>query len=165
MAMNEALMAGELPLVISHGHKGDSQESLLLQVAIDEEGMFLKLPLEIVTGLGLPVIGKRLFITPDNTIESIDYVAPVKLEMQGAVAYAGALVTGDMPSIGMLQAMDLMAALAPVPSVLNIADYEEEDEGVAEFLAQLSKGFSAEKGKKPAPVSYSAAGKKPSKKR
>jgi hypothetical protein len=138
-AMEKVMASGRVSLVISSG-EGEAVESLLLDMLVAEDDLFLKLPAAMVERLGLKTIGERSLMVSE-AIEVYDYVAPVKLQWGETVSYTGALVGGDAPSIGIPPLLDLMGAIAPIPATLNADAFPDEDEdALADFAQAMQEG-------------------------
>ena len=88
-------------------------EPVRIEALADTGSVHLCITPAIRDGLELEAVEEKPVVLADGTRRTVDYVGPIELRYAGRIGFAGALVMGDQPLLGVVPMEDMDLVVVP----------------------------------------------------
>ncbi|MYD98293.1 MAG: clan AA aspartic protease [Gammaproteobacteria bacterium] len=88
-------------------------EPVRIEALADKDSVHLCITPAIRDALELETIEGKSVVLADGTRPTVDYVGPIELRYGGRIGFAGALVVGDQPLLGVVPMEDMDLVVVP----------------------------------------------------
>jgi clan AA aspartic protease len=95
-------------------------EPLEVEALADSGSVHICIPEHIQIQLKLAEIAKKEVILADGTRRLVPYVGPIEIRFGNRVGFAGALVMGDQPLLGVIVMEDMDLVISPKTRTLDV---------------------------------------------
>ncbi len=95
-------------------------ESIEVDALVDSGAVHLCIPEHIKIQLELDEIDKKEVTLADGSKKLIPYVGPIEIKFKNRVGFAGALVMGDQPLLGVIPMEDMDLVIIPDKKILDV---------------------------------------------
>ena len=95
-------------------------ESIEVDALVDSGAVHLCIPEHIRIQLKLDEIDKKEVTLADESKKLIPYVGPIEIKFKNRVGFAGALVMGDQPLLGVIPMEDMDLVIIPDKKILDV---------------------------------------------
>ncbi len=95
-------------------------ESIEVDALVDSGAVHLCIPEHIRIQLELDEIDKKEVTLADGSKKLIPYVGPIEIKFKNRVGFAGALVMGDQPLLGVIPMEDMDLVIIPDKKILDV---------------------------------------------
>jgi len=95
-------------------------ESIEVDALADSGAVHLCIPEHIKIQLELDEIDKKEVTLADGSKKLVPYVGPIEIKFKNRVGFAGALVMGDQPLLGVIPMEDMDLVIIPDKKILDV---------------------------------------------
>ena len=95
-------------------------ESIEVDALVDSGAVHICIPEHIRIQLELDEIDKKEVTLADGSKKLIPYVGPIEIKFKNRVGFAGALVMGDQPLLGVIPMEDMDLVIIPDKKILDV---------------------------------------------
>jgi len=95
-------------------------ESIEVDALADSGAVHLCIPEHIKIQLELDEIDKKEVTLADGSKKLVPYVGPIEIKFKNRVGFAGALVMGDQPLLGVIPMEDMDLVIIPDRKILDV---------------------------------------------
>jgi clan AA aspartic protease len=95
-------------------------ESIEVDALVDSGAVHLCIPEHIKIQLELDEIDKKEVTLADGSKKLVPYVGPIEIKFKNRVGFAGALVMGDQPLLGVIPMEDMDLVIIPDRKILDV---------------------------------------------
>ena len=90
-----------------------SRPPLEVEMRVDTGAALICLPASLAADLGLRSDTTRAVVLADGSRADVPYVGPLRVDFEGRYAFAGALVMGDEPLLGVVAMEEMDVVIDP----------------------------------------------------
>jgi clan AA aspartic protease len=91
-----------------------------VEALVDSGAVHVCIPEHVRIQLNLVEIDKKEVVLADGSLRLVPYVGPIEIRFENRTGFAGALVMGDQPLLGVIALEDMDLVIDPIARALKV---------------------------------------------